>query len=454
MRTFVSFSSDDVESANAFVDFLRLHYVDFFFSDGSMRGGYFKPQIDEEIQRCHKFVVLVSPSALASEWVRYEVARAMELPHLQNRILPVLIRETPNWSELHEHLGRIQKFDLHSDRERTLTRIMEEEYGRPRHRHDYYRVGDVKIQVLIFAGGNGRTRYQDGDIVCDGPNDQRIYHLPEDIQQNASERIAELEASCIAKGRSLFNNAQIRLYDYHLGGPNGRGGISDKPLSLRLGWTNYYFTRLTNAERQYVLPCGKTIALKYGYDLEDLEGSQLSNPIATNMSVVTSDQKIYLSTRSKKVAWNPGELQPAVSGDGQREDLDDSGTYDPFHTAIREAQEECVGSYPILREQVTFFGLARTMGTQFPFLFGEIRLPITSKQLQGYPPLCPFEGQPFCTDFTIESVCNWVCQHHLDHVDGRRGGVIGTTLFSLMQSLHYAYPDRWNEVIDRLSIET
>jgi hypothetical protein len=166
------------------------------------------------------------------------------------------------------------------------------------------------------------------------------------------------------------------------------------------------------------------------------------------MSVVTSDRKIFLATRGKKVAWNPGEFQPAVSGDGQPEDLDESGVYDPFKTAIREAQEECVGAYPVTRNQVTFFGLARTRGTQFPFLFGEIRLPISSAELPA--PLNPFEGQPFPIDFTIEGVCKWVRQYHLDHYNGRRGGVIGTTLFSLLQSLLYEYPNSLPEIAEYL----
>jgi hypothetical protein len=29
--------------------------------------------------------------------------------------------------------------------------------------------------------------------------------------------------------------------------------------------------------------------------------------------------------------------------------------------------------------------------------------------------------------------------------------VIGTTLFSLLQSLHYEYPDQWLDVIERLT---
>jgi len=451
MKTFISFSSHDQSMADEIVELLRLHYIDFFYSPRSMRGSYFRPQIVENLQQAKMFLVLLSPAAIASQWVRWEVEQAMALPELYGKVYPILIEPTPDWTSLHEHLGRLQLFDLVNDRERALTRLLEEEYHTPRHRHDFYRVGDVLIQVLIFAGGNGRTRYRDGDIVCDGPKETRTYVAADDIQLGLPDRIAQLEAMAADKGQTLFNGKQVRLCDYRYGGPNATGGTSDKPLELRLGWTEYFYTRLTNGDRQFKLPCGQSILQKYGPDLEDLAGSGLSNPMAVNMSVVTSDRKIYLSTRSKMVSWNPEQLQPAVSGDGQPEDLDENGIYDPFRTAIREAQEECVGAYPIERDQVTFFGLARTMGTQFPFLFGEIRLPVTSKHLQGYPPLSPFEGQPFAIDFTVEAVCDWVRKHHLDHFDGRRGGVIGTTLFSLLQSMHYEYPDRWSEVMERLS---
>ena len=429
MKTFISFCTADLEVANAFVDELRLFYVDdFFFSPRTLEEGYWLSQIEAEIEAAKWFFVLISPAALESKWVRKEVELAMEAPHLKGKVVPILIEETANWTSLHEHIGRLQSFRLYNDRDETLTRIIEGIYKRPRHVHPPYRVGDAMIQVLILAGGNGRTRYRFGDILCDGPTrDQsfRKYQLPDDVAIEAESRLETIKSNL--KNKMFVNNPQVRLCDFHYGGANESGGLTDLPLRLELGWTEYFHTRLTNQERGHRLPDGQSIELKYGRELDDLSDSQLSNPIATNMSVVTSDGKIFLSTRGKKVAWNPGELQPAVSGDGQPEDLDENGTYDPFRTAMREAREECIGDFPVTRQHVTFFGLARTRGTQFPFLFGEIRLPIASTELP--PPLNPFEGQPFAIDFTIEAVCNWVRKFHLDHYHGRRGGVIGTNAF-------------------------
>jgi hypothetical protein len=452
MKTFISFSTADMEVANSFVDELRLFYVDdFFFSPRTLDEGCWLSQIEAEIEAAKWFLVLISPAAMRSKWVRREVELAMAAPHLKGRVVPILIEETEDWTSIHDDIGRLQSFKLHTNRDETLTRIIEGIYKRPRHVHPPYRVGDAMIQVLILAGGNGRTRYRYGDIICDGPSadtSRRKYQLPPDIAVDAESRLEAIKVTL--RNKIFVNNPQVRLCDFLSGGANGTGGLTELPLRLELGWTEYFHTRLTNQERGYRLPNGQSIELKYGRDLDDLGESQLSNPIATNMSVVTSDRKIFLSTRGKKVAWNPGEFQPAVSGDGQPEDLDEGGTYDPFRTAMREAREECIGSYPVTPDQVTFFGLARTRGTQFPFLFGEIRLPIASTDLP--PPLNPFEGKPFAIDFTIDGVCDWVRKFHLDHYHGRRGGVIGTTLFSLLQSLHYEYPDHWPEVVQRLRI--
>jgi len=448
MKAFISFSSADKVAAEAFVDLLRLHYIDFFYSERSLKGGYFAEDIAKAIGECQRFIVLVSPEAMKSEWVRKEVSMAMSREHLRGKVLPVLIADTPNWHELHPDICKLQKFDYFRQPRETETRIIEGEFNRPRHQHPYYRVGDVTIQVLIFVGGDGETRYRFGDIVCDGPTADRTYKLPDDIQLQADSRIAEVQAHCDATGKLFVNNPQVRLFDVAWGRASATGGITSKPLRLTLGWTQYFFTRLTNQSRDYVLPCGNSIAMKYGRELDDLLGSGLSNPIATNMTVVTNDNMIYLSTRGKKVAWNAGEFQPAVSGDGQPEDLDENGTYDPFRTAIREAQEECIGRYRPSVDEVTFFGLARTMGTQFPFLFGEIRVNKSSTEIG--PPLNP-EGHPFPIPFTIDAVCDWVRKYHRDHFEGRRGGVIGTTLFSLLQSLHYQFPHRWSDVVRRLT---
>jgi hypothetical protein len=168
--------------------------------------------------------------------------------------------------------------------------------------------------------------------------------------------------------------------------------------------------------------------------------------------VITSDNQICLVQRGQRTAILAGGFQPAVSGDGQPEDLSQDGTYDPFHTAIREAKEECLGLLPDARIQdVCFFGLGRWMKTRFPFLFGEIRVNATAKQLLSFTPPHP-DGERFFIPFTVESVTAWISQRYQDMYFGRSSWPVASPIFSLLQSLRYQYPDRWLEVVERLDL--
>ena len=160
----------------------------------------------------------------------------------------------------------------------------------------------------------------------------------------------------------------------------------------------------------------------------------------TNLSIVTADRMIFVSQRSLRVAWNPGGYGPAVSGTGSPLlDCDADGRYNPFRTAQREAFEEATG--PLLPDLswITFFGLARTFKARFPFLFGELRLPITASQLLSQVPSQSWESRGLIGMlFTIDAVTQWIVQRYRDQI-GQRGlsAAVGTTFFSLLQSLQF-----------------
>lgn len=131
-------------------------------------------------------------------------------------------------------------------------------------------------------------------------------------------------------------------------------------------------------------------------------------------------------------------------------DRDPDGQYNPFRTAQREAFEEATG--PLLPDVswITLFGLARTFKARFPFLFGELRLPITASQLLSQS----WESRGLIgMPFTIDAVTQWIVQRYRDQF-GQRGlsAAVGTTFFSLLQSLLYEYPDEWLRVIEALTI--
>jgi len=127
-----------------------------------------------------------------------------------------------------------------------------------------------------------------------------------------------------------------------------------------------------------------------------------------------------------------------------------------FIPCQREAFEEATGPLMPNLSRITFFGLARTFKARFPFLFGELRLPITSSQLLSQVPPQSWENRGLMgMSFTIEAVTGWIAACYRDQL-GQRGlsAAVGTTFFSLLQSLLYEYRERWQEVVERLTFAT
>jgi len=454
-RVFISHSTKNGKFADALVERLRDHYIATWYAPRHMPGGYFKSKIEAALAECDWFLLVLSPEALASEWVKMEVDTAMADDRYYNKVIPILA-EACDWKSLHENLGRYQSFDYLLQPKEAEARLLRH-LGVEPHVFPPFIVGDVKMPVHVFVGGDGVTRFRREDIICDGPgmpaNTTRMYSPPADVQAFAAHYLPKREAECRTQGKVFVNNQQVRLAGISWGSPNAAGGLDNRPLRLSLGWTWYYHTAVTNMKTDERLEDGRTIGQTHAAPIDNLHECRLSNPMATNMSVVTADNQIFFGQRSHKVQTLAGGYQPAVSGDGQPEDLDATGVYDPFHTAIREGGEECFGQLPPDKlTDVCFFGLGRWMKTRFPFLFGEIRVGVTAKQLLGMKPTQDWEGTRMHIPFTVEAVTEWVAEKYQDMYFGRSSWPVASPIFSLLQSLRYAYPDRWLEVIDRLDI--
>lgn len=456
-RVFISHATKDAAFVDGLVERLRDHYITTWYAPRHMPGGYFAENICQALNESDWFLVVLSRAALASEWVARETAQAMADLRFHSKVIPVLA-EPCEWKTLHDHIGRYQLFDYVLHRQEAEARLLRH-LGVEPHTASPVVVGDVKMPVYVFGGGDGRTRFRPGDIVCDGPglptDDSRMFTPEADVREFAAGYLPMREAECRERGKVFVNNRQVRLAGASWGSPNPTGGLENRPLRLKLEWTWYYHTAVTNAKTDERLSDGRTIGQKYAAPVDNLYDCKLSNPIATNLSVITADNFIFLGRRSQRVQTLPGGYQPAVSGDGQPEDVDASGVYDPFRTALREATEECIGllTPAPTADDVTFFGLGRWMKTRFPFLFGEIRLrEARAKDVMSYAPLHQWEGDRITLPFTVEAVAQWCADRYRDQYFGRAGAAVSSPIFSLLQSLRYAYPDRWPEVIRRLDL--
>jgi hypothetical protein len=312
-------------------------------------------------------------------------------------------------------------------------------------------VGSMILPIRRLVGGDGKTLYVHPEGVVSTWNPGKLT-LPDDVLEVYSKLVEKRRSAAAARGAVFENRDHIRLDDYSF----GLDGLHDVPwpLKLFLSQTDYHTIQATNYGIDEILPGGKTMRQKYAADPGDLRTSILGNPIATNMSVVTSDRKVYVAVRGSKTASTPSGFAPAVSGTGNPHlDRDGNGNYSPFLTAQRETCEEITGTPPSL-DEIRFFGLARTLRYQLPFLFGEVRLATTtSEQLESAVPRDAWEAEkivalPLEPDAIVRFVRDVYKETDENNIVN---SATYAALFSLLQSLLYEYPDEWTAVVQQLT---
>jgi TIR domain len=93
-EVFLSHASLDAEIAERVTQVLRDHGVPTFFSPANVVGAQqWQDEILQGLKRCDWFIVLLSPNAINSMWVKRETAFAMRERRYENRIVPLLYRD-------------------------------------------------------------------------------------------------------------------------------------------------------------------------------------------------------------------------------------------------------------------------------------------------------------------------------------------------------------------------
>src|SRR5581483_5022825 len=78
-RIFVSHSHADTPFCREFVNGLRGHGFDVWYDEHNLGWGALRATIEREMPLCQHFVAILSPTAVASEWVNTEIDAALEL---------------------------------------------------------------------------------------------------------------------------------------------------------------------------------------------------------------------------------------------------------------------------------------------------------------------------------------------------------------------------------------
>ncbi len=92
-EVFLSYSSRNGRFASTLADDLRRHKVRVWYSNRHILGApQWHDEIGRALERCDWFLLLLSPSAVKSKWVKHELCFALNERRYENRIVPLIHR--------------------------------------------------------------------------------------------------------------------------------------------------------------------------------------------------------------------------------------------------------------------------------------------------------------------------------------------------------------------------
>lgn len=106
-EAFLSHSSEDRAIAQRIAELLCEHAVPTFYAPANIVGHQqWQDEILKALQRCDWFLVLLSPNAVQSMWVKRETAFALKEKRYEDRIVPLFYRDcnlgTLEWLRLYQ----------------------------------------------------------------------------------------------------------------------------------------------------------------------------------------------------------------------------------------------------------------------------------------------------------------------------------------------------------------
>ena len=114
-EVFLSHSSHDREFTRNLANVLRRHRVPVWFSEVNILGAQqWHDEIGRALRRSDWFVLILSPNAVASKWVKRELVYALSDDRFENHIVPVLYKSCDH-EELSWTLSQIQMVDFGTD---------------------------------------------------------------------------------------------------------------------------------------------------------------------------------------------------------------------------------------------------------------------------------------------------------------------------------------------------
>lgn len=114
-EVFLSHSSADRAFTTRVAGVLRRHGVPVWYSDENILGAQqWHDEIGAALRRCDWLVLVLSPSSVASTWVKRELLFSLQQDRFDGKIVPILYRPCDH-AELSWTLASFQMVDFQSD---------------------------------------------------------------------------------------------------------------------------------------------------------------------------------------------------------------------------------------------------------------------------------------------------------------------------------------------------
>ena len=94
-QVFISAAPSDHEVARILSDTLERAGLRTWDSSAVVPGANSSSEAGEALRRSDCLVVLVSPDAMQSQWIRHEITYALGEQRFENRVIPILVKRTP-----------------------------------------------------------------------------------------------------------------------------------------------------------------------------------------------------------------------------------------------------------------------------------------------------------------------------------------------------------------------
>ena len=96
MRVFISHSESDSDFADRLADRLEQGGLSVWRDEEILPGDNLAKMVAEALEQSNAMIVLISPDAMKSKWVRNEINYALTSPRFEGRLVPIEVRKTQN----------------------------------------------------------------------------------------------------------------------------------------------------------------------------------------------------------------------------------------------------------------------------------------------------------------------------------------------------------------------